>query len=98
MTQSECNDRKELTDEEIERLPASFEIDYLSSPDLPNALQGLGAVLESRGPLEDGKVYAEGRMPDGTVIRMEVTKGKAYTSPKDMALVERERVRKAIET
>lgn len=74
-----------MSDEEIDRLPGSFAIEYLNAQRLREALSNMGASFIASAPIDENTVFAEGIMPDGTKIRIEATKGEKYQSPKDVA-------------
>lgn len=72
-----------MTEEEIDRLPESFQIEYLNGQLLSEQLGQMGAVFRHAEPLGDNAVRTVGEMPDGTEVIIEVRKGNKYQSPQE---------------
>ncbi|MFH1012559.1 MAG: hypothetical protein V1760_02320 [Candidatus Peregrinibacteria bacterium] len=85
-----------MSDEEVERLPESFAIEYINGGKLQDYLRQMGAVFMSGGAMGENneKVYAEGKLPDGTLVKIEATKGKNYQTPQEIAREIREKFKK----
>ncbi len=75
-----------MSSQNIEDLPRSFEEDYKTNGVLSKVLSDMGVIrgYEVRGISAD-RVEAVGKLPDGTIVRICMTKGANYSSPQGIA-------------
>jgi len=89
-----------LSDDDLARIPESFAVEMLNSKRIRGALGTMGANFRTAMLDDDDpdKVIVQGECPDGSTVRIEITKGKDYKSPQEKMRERREKLRKRLES
>ena len=77
---------RDMTDEDIDRLPESFPVEYMNKGVLRKQLEEMGALyLEGKVGDDEKSVEVKGKLSDGTIITIKAEMGDQYLSPKEVA-------------